>query len=153
MTGHPLYVEIIGKFTFSRYRLLNQTHLDDLHETYKIQDNKLKTVGGQLLHGRDLKTTNKFTRYDFTKTGTGFSFDNANSEDTENERAFAIANNDLSDNLRVLRSLPTKVYHFANDLISIHREMINFLNNLSEEDNYVFYYHYNSEDGKIDHLQ
>lgn len=127
--------------------------MDDLRESYKIENNKLKAMSGQLLHGRDYKTTNKFTRYDFQKTGTGFTFENANFEDRENVKMFGISNNDLSDNLKISRNLSPKSYSFVNDLITFHRKMINFLNGLSEEDKQVFYYHYNSDDGKITHVQ
>lgn len=110
-------------------------------------------MSGQLLHGRDYKTTDKFTRYDFQRTGTGFTFQNANFEDKENEETFSISNNDLGDNLHISRSLSPKSYNFVNDLIVFHRKMIQFLNDLSEEDKQVFYYHYNSDDGKISHVQ
>jgi len=136
-----------------QYRLLNETYLDDLKESYKIENNKFKTLRGQLLHGRDWKATNKFTRYDFQKTDTGFTFENAISDDTENVRSFNISNYDLSNNLRISYNLSNKARNFVNDLISFHRKMIDFLGSLSVEDNHVSYYRHNSDDGNIVYIQ
>lgn len=89
--------------------------MDDLQESFKIENNKLKPLSGELLYGRDYKTTDKFTRYDFERTDTGFIFKNANFEDIENEKMFGISGKDLSDNLPILKNLSPKSAIVVND--------------------------------------
>lgn len=133
--------------------MLNETHFDELRESYNIEHNKLNVLDGKFLRERDFKTTRKLIQYDFQKTDTGFTFKKANVEDIEEiEEIFGIANNDLSDNLQISRNLSPKSYSFVNDLMKFHRKMINFVNSLAEQDKHVFYYHFNDDD-KTSHFQ